>query len=101
MYQHYARPGPGVECELPGHAVAILSVQGSSPGVQIVDVNTDYQRLWGGSREGWLGMAPIIVQQEVTNRQIFDQLHDALNPLMNDAGNDFEGLWWFGSKPPS
>ncbi len=92
MYQHYARPGPEVDCELPGHAVAILSVQGSSPGVHIVDVNTDYQRLWGGSREDWLGSEPIIVQQEAVNRQIFAQLHDALNPLLNDAGSFFEGI---------
>ena len=72
--------------------MAILSVQGSAPGVHIVDVNTDYQRLWGGSREEWLGAAPIIVQQEAANRQIFDQLHDALNPLLNDAESFFEGI---------
>ncbi|MGP9764210.1 GGDEF domain-containing protein [Halomonas sp. AOP13-D3-9] len=92
MYQHYARPGQDADGEEPGHAVAILSVQGSSPGIHIVDVNTDYQRLWGGSREDWLGAAPIIVQQEAANRQIFDQLHDALNPLLNDAENFFEGI---------
>ncbi|HSP32102.1 MAG TPA: diguanylate cyclase [Halomonas sp.] len=92
MYQHFARPGPEVDCGLPGHAVAILNVQGSSPGIQIVDVNTDYQRLWGGTREEWLGVAPVVVQQEATNQQIFDQLHDALNPLINDAGHFFEGI---------
>lgn len=92
MYQHFARPGLGVDCGLPGHAVAILSVQGSSPSIHIVDVNTDYQRLWGGTREEWLGAAPIVVQQEGVNQQIFDQLHDALNPLINDAGNFFEGI---------
>ncbi|MFS8149143.1 GGDEF domain-containing protein [Vreelandella titanicae] len=92
MYQHYARPGQDADGEEPGHAVAILSVQGSAPGVHIVDVNTDYQRLWGGSREEWLGAAPIIVQQEAANRQIFDQLHDALNPLLNDAESFFEGI---------
>ena len=92
MYQHYARPGQDADGEEPGHAVAILSVKGSAPGVHIVDVITDYQRLWGGSREEWLGAAPIIVQQEAANRQIFDQLHDALNPLLNDAESFFEGI---------
>ncbi|MDQ7732676.1 diguanylate cyclase [Halomonas sp. SpR1] len=92
MYQHYSQQGSELDEERPGHAVAILRFKGSSPGVHIVDVNTDYQRLWGGSREDWLGVAPIIVQQEAANRQIFDQLHDALNPLINDAESFFEGI---------
>jgi diguanylate cyclase len=92
MYQHYSRPGPEADSGLPGHAVAILSMQGNSPGIHIVDVNTDYQRLWGGSREDWLGAAPIVVQKEALNQQIFAQLYDALNPLINDADHYFEGI---------
>lgn len=92
MYQHYSRPGPEADSGLPGHAVAILRVQGNSPGIYIVDVNTDYQRLWGGSREDWLGAAPVVVQKEAINQQIFTQLHDALNTFMNVEGYFFEGI---------
>lgn len=91
MYQQYARPGTDVEGERPGHAVAILSVQKGSPGVHIVDVNNDYQRLWGGTREAWLGASPIVVQQEAANQQIFAQLHEALNCAANVAFGDISG----------
>lgn len=89
MYQHYARPGQEADDERPGHAVAILSVPENSLGIHIVDVNTDYQRLWGGSRESWLGAPPIVVQQEAANQQVFAQLHEALNANANGA---FEGI---------
>ncbi|WP_074394992.1 MULTISPECIES: GGDEF domain-containing protein [unclassified Halomonas] len=92
MYQHHPLPGPRSDGEQPDHAVAILSVEGHSPGVRIVDVNTDYQRLWGGTREEWLGAVPIVVQQQAVNQQIFTQLHDALNLLSQDSRNTFEGL---------
>lgn len=92
MYQHYSRPGLDAEGDQPGHAVAILSVQVGSPGIHIVDVNTDYQRLWGGSREAWLGATPLVVQQEAANRQICAQLHEALHPLKDSAHGTFEGI---------
>lgn len=92
MYQHYARPGPEVDSGLPGHAVAILSVQENSPDIHIVDVNTDYQHLWGGTREDWLGAAPIVVQQEATNQQIFAQLHDTFSPMVKGVEGSFEGI---------
>tara|TARA_R110002072_G_scaffold51666_6_gene138480 strand:+ start:1509 stop:2447 length:939 start_codon:yes stop_codon:yes gene_type:complete len=92
MYQHYSRPGLDADGDRPGHAVAILSVQTGSPGIHIVDVNTDYQRLWGGSREAWLGAPPVVVQQEAANRQIFAQLHEALHPLKDSAHGAFEGI---------
>lgn len=92
MYQHYARPGVDADGERSGHAVAILSVQEGSPAIHIVDVNTDYLRLWGGSREAWLGAAPVVVQQEAANRQILDQLHKALYPLTNSEDSAFEGI---------
>jgi len=89
MYQHYGQPGTASDDERPGHAVAILSVQERLPGIRIVDVNTDYQRLWGGSREGWLGASPIVVEQEAANQQIIAQLGDELN---THANGDFEGI---------
>lgn len=92
MYQHYARPGSDADDAPPGHAVAILSVQEGFPDIHIVDVNTDYQRLWGGSRESWLGAPPVIVQQEAANRQIFAQLHEALYPLKDSSHGAFEGI---------
>ena len=92
MYQHYARPGSDADDECPGHAVAILSVQEGLPAIRIVDVNTDYQRLWGGSRESWLGAPPVIVQQEAANRQIFAQLYEVLNSLKGSSNGAFEGI---------
>lgn len=89
MYQHYGHPGTKPDDERSGHAVAILSVEESSPGIHIVDVNTDYQRLWGGSREEWLGASPIVVEQEAANQQIVAELCDELN--VNANGN-FEGI---------
>ena len=68
MYQHYGQPGSAPDDERPGHAVAILCVQERLPGIRIVDVNTDYQRLWGGSREEWLGASPTVVEQEAANQ---------------------------------
>lgn len=92
MYQHYARPGVDADGERPGYAVAILSLQEGSPGIHIVDVNTDYLRLWGGSREAWLGAAPVVVQQEAANQQIFAQLYKALYPLTTSENGTFEGI---------
>ncbi len=69
--------------------MAILSVQERLPGIRIVDVNTDYQRLWGGSREDWLGAAPIVVEQEAANQQIVAQLGDEINA---NANGGFEGI---------
>ncbi|OJA05791.1 sensor domain-containing diguanylate cyclase [Halomonas sp. QHL1] len=89
MYQHYGQPGSEPDEERPGHAVAILSMQASVPGIHIVDVNTDYQRLWGGSREDWLGAAPIVVEQEAANQQIVAQLGDEINA---NANGGFEGI---------
>lgn len=92
MYQHYTRPGLDADGERPGHAVAILSVQKSSSDIHIVDVNSDYLRLWGGCREEWLGATPIVVEQEAANLQIFAQLRDALNPLQNSPNGAFDGI---------
>lgn len=92
MYQHYSRSGMDANGEQPGHAVAILSVQEGPSGIHIVDVNTDYQRLWGGSREAWLGAAPIVVQQEAANQQIITQLYKALYPLTTSGDGVFEGI---------
>ncbi len=92
MYQHYSRSGMDANGEQPGHAVAILNVQEGPSGIHIVDVNTDYQRLWGGSREAWLGAAPIVLQQEAANQQIITQLYKALYPLTNSEDGVFEGI---------
>lgn len=92
MYQHYAQPGPEADGDSPGHAVAILSVSGSSHRIDVVDVNTDYQRLWGGTREEWLGAAPVVVEQDAANQQIFAKLQEALNPLNENARGAFEGM---------
>ena len=92
MYQHYTRTGSDADGDSPGHAVAILSVQQGSPDIHIVDVNTDYQRLWGESREDWLGSSPVVVQQEAANGKILAQLHEALSPLTNSADGVFEGI---------
>ena len=89
MYQHYGQPGTEPDDERPGHAVAILSMQESLPGIHIVDVNTDYQRLWGGSREEWLGAPPVVAEQEAANQEIIAQLGNELNAL---ADGDFEGI---------
>lgn len=89
MYQHYGQPGSQPDDERPGHAVAILSVQERLPGIRIVDVNTDYQRLWGGRREEWLGASPIVVEQEAANQQIIAELCDELNAQVNSG---FEGI---------
>lgn len=89
MYQHYGQPGSQPDDERPGHAVAILSVQKRLPGIRIVDVNTDYQRLWGGNREEWLGASPIVVEQEAANQQIIAELCDELNVHANSG---FEGI---------
>ncbi|MFB9868870.1 GGDEF domain-containing protein [Vreelandella sulfidaeris] len=92
MYQHYVRPGSEAQGEQPGHAVAILSISEGSSDIRIVDVNSDYQRLWGGSRDEWLGATPIVVEQEAANQQIFAQLHEALNPLRHSPNSAFEGI---------
>lgn len=89
MYQHYGQPGSAPDEERPGHAVAILSMQESVPGIHIMDVNTDYQRLWGGSRAEWLGATPVVVEQEAANQQIVAELCDELNA---HADSDFEGI---------
>ncbi|QNI04322.1 diguanylate cyclase [Halomonas sp. SH5A2] len=89
MYQHYARPGPEDGGKPPGHAVAILSMARDSRRVQVLDVNTDYQRLWGGAREEWLGATPNVVEQEAANQQILARLDDALK---TNAEHDFEGI---------
>lgn len=92
MYQHYARPGPEAGGDSPGHAVAILSVERRPLGIRIVDVNTDYQRLWGGGRGQWLGAVPVVVKQEAANQHIFAQLHEALSPLNDATRGTFEGM---------
>lgn len=79
MYQHYARPVPEDNDESTGHAVAILTVARDSRSVQVLDVNTDYQRLWGGTREEWLGATPNVVEQKAANEQILARLRSALN----------------------
>lgn len=91
MYQHHAR-GLEAGSDRPEHAVAILSVLESSPGVRIVDVNSDYQRLWGGTREDWLGAPPIVVQRPVTNQKILARLYNALKSLVNNDDDAFEGI---------
>ncbi|MCA1773267.1 MAG: GGDEF domain-containing protein [Halomonas sp.] len=89
MYKHYAQPGPEDGGESPGHAVAILSMARDSRRVQVLDVNTDYQRLWGRPRKEWLGATPNVVEQEAANQQIIAQLHDALSTT---GERDFEGI---------
>lgn len=89
MYQHYAQSGPEEGGESPGHAVAIFSMARDSRRVEVLDVNTDYQRLWGGALEEWLGATPNVVEQEAANQQILARLHDALNTSVE---RDFEGI---------
>ena len=89
MYKRYGESGSQPDNERPGHAVAILRVQEGLPGIQIVDVNTDYQRLWGGSRKEWLGASPTVVEQESANQQIIEELCEELNGHLH---NGFEGI---------
>ncbi|MCW4150403.1 GGDEF domain-containing protein [Halomonas sp. 18H] len=89
MYQHYARPGPEEGGEATGHAVAIFNMTRDSRRAQVMDINTDYQRLWGGAREEWVGATPNVVEQEAANHQILAQLHDVLNTSVEHA---FEGI---------
>lgn len=94
MYKRYGESGSQPDNEGSGHAVAILRVQEGLPGIHVVDVNTDYQRLWGGSRKEWLGASPAVVEQESSNQQIIEELCEELDGhLQNDCvKSGFEGI---------